>query len=128
MLCENLQRFKEITANISVSAMVSNLNIMYFSEMIDFFDQQGINYLCKQIDHPAYFAPGNLPDQFKQQVLDNNARYHDQVKSFLSIGSYDPDRFSKCCNEIQRQDQLKNIRISDYLPLNLLQESTVENL
>jgi len=126
LLCENLQRFKKLTSNISVSAMVSNLNIFYYSEMIDFFVEQDINYLCKQIEHPGYFAPGNLPNKFKQQVLDNNPRYHDQVNSFLNMGSYDHSLFLRCCNEIRRQDDLKNICISDYLPTNFLQKSSIE--
>ena len=126
LLCENLQRFKKLTSNISVSAMVSNLNIFYYSEMIDFFVEQDINYLCKQIEHPGYFAPGNLPNKFKQQVLDNNPRYHDQVNSFLNMGSYDHSLFLRCCNEIRRQDELKNICISDYLPTNFLQKSSIE--
>jgi len=126
VLCKNLQRFKKLTSNISVSAMVSNLNIFYYSEMIDFFVEQDINYLCKQIEHPGYFAPGNLPNKFKQQVLDNNPRYHDQVNSFLNMGSYDHSLFLRCCNEIRRQDELKNICISDYLPTNFLQKSSIE--
>lgn len=128
VLNKNLQQFKKITSNISVSAMVSNLNIFYFSEMIDFFNEQGLKYLCKQIEHPEYFAPGNLPIEFKQQVLDNNPRYHNQVKSFLNFGSYDPYLFLRCCNEIRHQDELKNIQISDYLPINFLQKSSIKNL
>jgi hypothetical protein len=93
---------------------------------MDFFREQNLKYLCKQVDDPLYFAPGNLPDWFKQQVLDHNHRYADQIKSFLSIGSYSTFMFSKCCEEIQRQDALKNISIDQYLPVNFLQKSTVQ--
>lgn len=126
VLCKNLRLFRTITSNISVSAMISNLNVFYYTELMDFFREQNLKYLCKQVDDPLYFAPGNLPDWFKQQVLDHNPRYADQIKSFLSIGSYSTFMFSKCCEEIQRQDALKNISIDQYLPVNFLQKSTVQ--
>jgi hypothetical protein len=125
LLCNNLEQFKKITSNISVSVMISNVNIFYYSELMEFFHDQKLNYLCKQIEQPQYFSPGNLPDEFKQQVLDNNPEYLDQVKSFLHIGAYSTGLFKKCCDELQRQDTLKNIKISDYMPTNFLQKSSI---
>ncbi len=118
LLCENLEHFKKITSNISVSAMISNVNVYYYTELIDFFKQNNLNYLCKQVEQPRYFSPGNLPDYFKQQVIDNNPLYGDQVRSFLNMGAFSDALFKKCCEEIQRQDTLKNIDISDYMPIN----------
>ena len=108
-----------------LSVMISNVNVFYYSELIEFFNKHNLNYLCKQVEHPQYFSPSNLPDEFKQQVLDNNPQYCDQVKSFLNIGTYNTVLFKKCCDELRRQDILKNINISDYLPINFLQKSTV---
>lgn len=118
LLCENLERFKQITSNISVSAMISNVNVYYYTELMEFFKQHNLNYLCKQVEQPRHFSPGNLPDKFKQQVLDNNPLYRDQVHSFLNMGVYSNGLFKKCCEEIQRQDTLKNINISDFMPIN----------
>lgn len=120
LLCKNLNHFKKITSNISVSTMISNLNIFYYSELIEFFKDNQLNYLCKQIEYPRYFAPGNLPDKFKKHVLDKNPLYQDQVQSFLNMSQYNENLFLQCCQEIQRQDTLKNINISDYLPVNFL--------
>jgi len=118
LLRNNLEQFKKITSNISVSAMISNVNIFYYSELMEFFHDQQLNYLCKQIEQPRHFSPGNLPTEFKQQVLDNNPKYLDQVKSFLNMGTYNTGLFQKCCDELQRQDTLKHISIFDYLPTN----------
>lgn len=106
--------------------MISNVNVFYYSELMEFLHDQKLNYLCKQIERPRHFSPGNLPDEFKQQVLDNNPQYRDQVKSFLDIGIYNTGLFKKCCEELHRQDALKNIKIFDYLPINFLQKSTIE--
>jgi hypothetical protein len=81
--------------------------------LIDFFESNQLKYLCKQIVDPEYFAPGNLPEQFKQQVLKNNRKYHNEVSAFLSYGE---EMFEKFWEEIDRQDQLKGIDIKDYLP------------
>jgi hypothetical protein len=126
LLCENLNHFRSITDNISVSAMISNVNVFYYSELIEFFADQKLPYLCKQVEQPRHFSPGNLPDEFKQKVLDHNGKNFDQVKSFLNIGSFSPAQFQKSCEEIHRQDQLKKINIADYLPTNFLQKPLIE--
>jgi sulfatase maturation enzyme AslB (radical SAM superfamily) len=113
-LQHNIIQFKKIAQHISVSCMISNLNVFYYTELVEFFQLHDIAYLCKQIEFPPYFAPGNLPDQFKQQVLARNSKYHDQVSAFLNLGRNDLSE--KFWQEIDRQDQLKGISIQDYLP------------
>jgi sulfatase maturation enzyme AslB (radical SAM superfamily) len=109
----NLAQFKKITQHVSVSCMISNLNIFYYTKLIDFFESSQIRYLCKQIVDPKYFAPGNLPAEFKKQVLENNKKYHKEVGAFLNYGGGLIEQFWK---EIDRQDQLKGINIENYLP------------
>ena len=113
-LTKNINIFKQQARYVSVSCMISNLNVMYFDQLIDFFNEQSINYLCKQIDSPDYFAPGNLPDDYKQLVLARNGS--NLVQGFLQCGQYSPELFQRCWNEIDRQDSLKKISINDYLP------------
>jgi len=115
-LNKNLTQFKQIASDVSVSCMISNLNILYYSEYVNFFKDNNINYLCRQVEVPAYFIPGNLPDNFKKTVLANNPEYQKEVAAFLNIGQYSPELFTQFWNEIARQDQLKGISISDYLP------------
>jgi sulfatase maturation enzyme AslB (radical SAM superfamily) len=112
-LQHNLNQFKQIAQHVSVSCMISNLNIFYYTELIEFFEANQIKYLCKQIVDPKYFAPGNLTNEFKQQVLEKNKKYHDEVKAFLNYGG---NLLEKFWQEIDRQDQLKGISIKDYLP------------
>ena len=113
-LTKNINIFKQQARYVSVSCMISNLNIMYFDQLIDFFDKQDIGYLCKQIESPHYFAPGNLPDAYKHLVLERN---HNQlIQGFLKCGHYSPELFQRCWKEIDRQDNLKKISIDNYLP------------
>ena len=115
-LLYNLEKFKSITSNLSVSCMISNLNIYHYDNIIDFFKQENLNYMCKQIEYPEIYAPGNLPAEFKQQVLANNPKYADEVESFLNYGTYSNELFKSFCEELARQDQLKGIALEQYLP------------
>jgi MoaA/NifB/PqqE/SkfB family radical SAM enzyme len=116
LLLDNLKNFRTFSKYVSVSCMVSNISVFYLDETIDFFHQQNINYLCKQINNPVYFAPGNLPPEFKQKIENQSLKYADQVLLFLKFGSYRKGLFNRCWQELDRQDSLKRISIKDYLP------------
>ena len=110
----NLKQFKQIARHVSVSCMISNLNVFYYTELVEFFQLHNLPYLCKQIEYPNYFSPGNLTDEFKKQVLLRNQKYYHEVSGFLNFGRNNLlDKFWK---EIDQQDQLKGICIQDYLP------------
>lgn len=115
-LLTNISFFKTITNDISVSFMVSNLNIYYYSELVDFFKANNLQYLAKQITHPVIFSPGNLPSEAKSAVIDNNKKYEQEVKSFLSMPTYSETNFDNFKTELLRQEVLKKIQLEDYLP------------
>ena len=113
-LLHNLAEFRRTARHVSVSCMISNLNILHYSAMVDFFEQQGIAYLCKQIESPDYYAPANLPDSYKQLVLERNPRFRAEVSAFMQMGA--TDLIQEFWQDIDRQDRLKGISIQDYLP------------
>lgn len=115
-LLSSIEMFKKIAnGNVSVSCMISNLNVYYYSEIVDFFKSNNLNYLCKQVIDPYIFNPSNLPQDKKTKVLNNNPSYLNDVKSFLSMYEYDDDLYAEFLAEIERQDKLKNINIKDYM-------------
>lgn len=114
-LLHNLDSLRKITKNISVSCMISNINIGCYDEIIDWFETQDLPFLCKQIEYPGYFSPGNLPDDMKERILGSSQRSN-EVAEFLSIGAHSHGSWTLFRNEIQRQDRLKQISIKDYLP------------
>jgi sulfatase maturation enzyme AslB (radical SAM superfamily) len=115
-LVNNIGLFKTV-GEVSVSCMISNLNIYYYSQFVDFFRDTGINYLCKQITDPTIFVPGNLPESAKAVIRSNNIKYAVEVDSFLNTGSYNPEKYQRFKKEIARQDALKGINITDYMPV-----------
>ena len=115
-LLSNINLYRGLARYISVSSMISNLNIVHYSAMIDFFHDQNLHYLFKPIEYPGIFAPGNLPDKAKQWVLDLNPRYQDHVIAMLGRGSYSFEKWGLLKQEVHRQDSLKGIDIKKYLP------------
>lgn len=113
-LLKNLEIFRPLAKHLSVSSMISNLNIFYYTEMVDFFKEFNLDYICKQVTNPSIFSPGNLSDKAKEYIRMHNKKYIDQVDAFLSMGDY--SEFDNFVKEVARQDALKNISINDYMP------------
>ena len=96
--------------------MISNVNVLYYTELVDFFKEQNINYMCKQITSPSIFAPGNLPATVKKHVLNRNKKYTSDVTSFLNCGQYTESSWKSFLNELARQDSIKKINQASYVP------------
>lgn len=114
-LLTNLSILKDI-ADVSVSCMISNLNIYYYSTFLDFFKDNNLNYLCKQVTDPAIFSPSNLPESVKDAVRTRNKKYLNDVDSFMGMAPYRPTMYAMFKQELARQHALKGITLSDYMP------------
>jgi sulfatase maturation enzyme AslB (radical SAM superfamily) len=108
-LLENIKFFKSTDANLSVSYTISNLNILYYNETVDWFQSQGLKHNHIIVSYPAYFSPSALPLTIKQR-LNNDLISAEQHKDIDDVN------FINACEELKRQDQLKKIDIKNYLP------------
>lgn len=109
VLLENIRFFKENNIQLSVSYTISNLNIMYYQETVDWFNLQGLGHNHILVSNPAYFSPTALPKEVKK-LLNN------PIVSIDNYSTIDDENFIAACIEIKNQDTLKNIKIKDYLP------------
>lgn len=105
-LLDNLKFYREQNIIVNVSYTISNLNVLYYQETVDWFKQNNLNYNHNIVVDPIYFSPNALPKNLKL----NHLGFFDTHKD------KDDDNFKLFCEEIRRQDQLKGINISDYLP------------
>jgi len=104
-LIKNINQFKKLKTNISVSYTISNLNILYYHETINWFKQQGFDYNHNMVTSPSYFNVNNLPVEIKKNLpLVNN------------VNQFDSNLFSIFKSEVENQDNLKGISIKNYLP------------
>lgn len=108
-LLENIEFFKENNIQLSVSYTISNLNIIYYQETINWFDSQNLTHNHILVSDPAYFSPTALPKEVKSYL--NNP-----IITLNDHSDLDDKNFIAACNEIKNQDVLKNIKIEDYLP------------
>lgn len=101
--------------NISVSYTVSNLNIAYHTETVEWFNKNNLNYIFNAVYYPEYFRPSALPEQLKQQILQENP--DTEIHKFLSNHTeHDQQLWKTAIKEVQKQDRWKGISINDYLP------------
>jgi hypothetical protein len=110
ILLENIEIFKSITDNLSVSYTISNLNLIYYDETVNWFNKQNLLYNHNVVDNPSYFSINSLPEHIK---LSLSTRAKSLLRNHLPI---DDLRFSSMINEIKLQDKLKKISIKDYMP------------
>jgi len=104
-LLKNLQQYKDIGAILSVSFTVSNLNILYYHDIVSWFNEQKLHYNHGIVTFPKQFNIEVLPPHIKKNLP--LIKYPDTFDSLL---------FSEFVNSINEQDKLKNIDIKDYLP------------
>lgn len=104
-LLNNINLYKSLGIQLSVSFTISNLNILEYDKITNWFDQQGLKYNHNLVTNPDYFNLNSLPKEVKNSnsLFGTHTALHDI-------------NFKKFKQEISRQDKLKNISISDYIP------------
>jgi sulfatase maturation enzyme AslB (radical SAM superfamily) len=105
---ENIDSFRNFTYNSSVSYTVSNLNVIYMKETLDWFKQMNLPNNINVVSHPRYFAPSAFPKEIKLLYPNN---------TFIQNHKPDDDlQFYQMLAEVKRQDTLKGIDIKNYMP------------
>jgi len=68
---KNLEIFKNITQDISVSYTRTNISAVYEQETFAWFEQQGLPYIVNNAEFPAHLNPNNPIDFEKLDYWDN---------------------------------------------------------
>jgi MoaA/NifB/PqqE/SkfB family radical SAM enzyme len=106
-LLENIDFYKQHNVDLSVSYTISNLNIFYYVETVEWFNSQGLSFNHNLVTDPAHFGINSLPKTIKDNINSELFREHQDQ---------DDINFKKFLEEIHGQDRLKNISLDDYLP------------
>lgn len=116
-LLTNIEIYRNLNINLSVSYTISNLNVLYYNKTIEWFEQLGLPYNHNVVNYPMHFSVNALPEETKKQL---------PISLFRPHRLSDDLQFTKCLNEIKKQDQLKNISINDFLPefVNIVNQNT----
>lgn len=118
ILLSNLEFFKSITNIVSVSYTVSNLNVLYHHDTINWFKSQNLDFHVNPVVYPTHFRPQALPLLIKKEILDKSIE-SSNLEILLDIDQHsakDDEDFSKMLSIIKQQDDAKGISIQNYLP------------
>jgi hypothetical protein len=110
-LLENINQYKSITKNISVSYTISSLNAMYYNQTVAWFQQNDLVYNHNIVSRPVWLSLANMPVVLKQHLN----QYNNFIKMYCHpTGS--EIALKLLAQNISKQDQAKNINIKDYMP------------
>lgn len=114
-LLYNIDFLRSLTENISASYTISNVNIQYHNQTVEWFRENKIPYNYNPVTSPDYFNPNALSVNAKQllkQDLDSqdyDALMHEHKSKHDLL-------YQQAIKELNRQDKLKGINRKDFLP------------
>ena len=109
-LCENVELFRQITNNISVSYTISSLNILYYQETVDWFHDQGLLYNHNIVSFPNWLSLDCMPIEIKKLLSNNTFATPWLTVTGNEIG------LQEYYNHLCQQDLAKQINLQEYLP------------
>jgi hypothetical protein len=115
-LIANLNFFREITSNISASYTLSNLNILYHTRTVKWFESNDIPYSNNPVYTPTWLQPRALPVHIKSLLKQQLSTADFNMYIGDNHTSTDQANFERFLFNISQQDLAKNISIKDYLP------------
>jgi hypothetical protein len=109
-LLDNIEKFKKITKNISISYTISSLNVLYYQQTVNWFQSQNLRYNHNIVTTPEWIGLNNAPVQIKELLRDNSFA---SACSEITGKETDVVEYQRLLEE---QDRAKKINIKDYLP------------
>lgn len=109
-LLDNIDQYKTITDNFSVSYTISAVNAIYYDETVAWFEQNSLRYNHNIVHHPSWASLDTAPLAIKEQI-----KNHRFLKDFARITG---NELSSCDfkNMLIKQDMVKKIDFKNYLP------------
>lgn len=104
-LIDNINEYRSIGIKLSVSLTISNLNILYYHDIVNWFNANQLKFNHNFVTHPSYFNINNLPTEIKKDL-----------PFVITTDSFNKKQFAQFIETIKYQDKLKNINIKDYMP------------
>jgi hypothetical protein len=118
-VAQNVKLFQEQGVKVSVSYTLSNLNVLYYGETVDWFEQQQLPWHVNLVHQPSCFQVGALPLAVKRSIINKHqhTKWAGNVNSLLEHHTRQDDvNYQRLLTEIAKQDSWKNIQLKYYLP------------
>jgi len=111
-LLQNLELYKTIAKNTSISYTISSLNAMYYNSTVEWFKKNNLPYNHNIISRPTWLSLSQMPVEFKKHLAECGSNL---IESFCKINGNET-ALSVMVENIAAQDRAKKINIKDYLP------------
>jgi sulfatase maturation enzyme AslB (radical SAM superfamily) len=106
-LLENIAQYKTVASHVSVSYTLSNVNILYYKETVDWLNSQGLLFNHNLVRYPAHYNINSLPESVKATpAISHFFREHQPTDDLL---------FNQAVTDLTTQDQLKKISARDFV-------------
>jgi organic radical activating enzyme len=115
-LLNNLKFFRQITNNVSSNYTLTNLNVLYHNQTVEWFNKNQIPYSNYPIYRPIWLQPRVLPESVKLHLKEilNATDFDTYIGSIHT--DQDQQNWEECLKQLAQQDTAKGIRWQDYLP------------
>jgi len=110
-LLENIEQYKSITKNISVSYTISSLNAMYYNQTVEWFQQNNLVYNHNVVSKPIWLSLEHMPIVLKQHFT----KYNNFISMYCKPSGTEIS-LKTLAQNIAKQDLAKRITIRDYMP------------
>jgi len=115
-LLDNLKFFRQVTDNISSNYTLSNLNVLYHNQTVDWFNQNQIPYNNNPIYYPSWLQPRALPQTVKNRLKEILSTVDFDTYIGTAHTDQDQNRWQECLKQLAQQDAAKGIKWQEYLP------------
>ena len=110
---KNILYCKQHNIMISVSYTISNLNIFYHDQTIEWFNKNELRFIINPVYNPVYFKSSSLPESIKNVILQKNSA---DINPFLTHCDNDDTNYILFKRKIAEQNLWKKIKMKDYIP------------
>jgi MoaA/NifB/PqqE/SkfB family radical SAM enzyme len=110
-LANNIEQYRAITSNLSISYTISSLNALYYDKTVQWFESNNLRYNHNIVTHPSWLSLTNAPVEIKKNLLEKK----NFISDLLSINNSEIS-LNEYVKKIKSQDQAKKINYEDYLP------------
>jgi len=108
------------TVSAGVCLTISNFNVYYIDEVVNFFEKQNIGVYLNLVHWPSYQNITNIPTEVKQKIeekvrdglKDASTDWHayrgiDNIINFMHSKEYNVDDYNRWVNEIKEHDKYR---------------------
>lgn len=109
-LLKNIDQYRSIAKNVSVSYTISSVNLLYYNQTQAWFEQQQLEYNHNIVYYPQWASLDHMPQELKTALKHINlpGTWTEITGQELTLEQYR--------THIEQQDQVKKISVRDYMP------------